>query len=81
MTSSALANRDACSARSDIDGAKQTFRGTVNNLGEPPRPAAATPETCTYGPDHYGPGTDHPNNQGETLCPHVHGGSCTRARA
>jgi hypothetical protein len=47
---------------------KQTFRGTVNTSGN------ATPETCTYGPDHYGPGTPSPANHGETLCPHIHSG-------
>jgi outer membrane protein assembly factor BamB len=53
---------------------KQTFQGTVNdNSVVPPRPAA-TPENCTYGPDHYGRGSKYPDNQGETLCPHIHGG-------
>ena len=47
---------------------KQTFRASVNNSG------SATPENCTYGPDHYGPGTPAPANGGETLCPHIHSG-------
>jgi len=46
---------------------KQTFRATVNTSG------TATPETCTYGPDHY-PTPQQPNNHGETLCPHIHTG-------
>ncbi|HZQ25237.1 MAG TPA: hypothetical protein VFA89_20790 [Terriglobales bacterium] len=52
---------------------KQTFRSTVNNSAVA-ADSPETPENCTYGPDHYGNGTQDPNSHGETLCPHIHSG-------
>jgi hypothetical protein len=48
---------------------RQTFRATVNASN-----SNMTPESCTYGPAKYGPGTGDPTNNGQTLCPHIHSG-------